>query len=450
MASLAQHTYRVPRGAPGISRWRTSGRIYIAAALGYLLLLPPQLTAAIGSSQIAPYRFLLIPAALYVAACYLRGRVRFNAIDGLVLVATFWIGASLLVTTELTEAFTAIVAQTTDIALSYFFARVIFRSENDIRAFLVLMVPGFALIALAIGLEAAVGKFIVQDFFSELTGRGVDLETKYRLGFMRAAGPFPHPILAGMFFATLLPLYLMSGIRNWPKWFGVALSFGAFFSFSSAAFLGFFANAGLITYDWICERLENVTWRLFLFLLGTAVLALELGTSSGTFGLLARYAALDWTTAFYRSLIWEYGSASVAANPWFGIGYADYVRPDWMPTRSVDNYWLGLAMQFGIVPPVLVALATALAVFQVAKSALSGALADRRFRRGISIAIAVFALGLISVSIWLSAQVWYYMLVGMAATLAHSGKAAEAPRMMMTPPARRAAPYRGRPALPAR
>lgn len=392
-------------------------RIYAITLLGYLLLAPPQFNALIGSSVIAPYRFFLIPAAIWVIVSVWRGQVRLNWLDAIVFATVFWIDLSLFVTTETFEAFTAVVAQTTDVGLSYFVARTAFRSFNDVRVFFLLMAPGFAVIGAIIFLEAVTKTFWLQEAAALITGRDVELRWETRFLFLRAAGPFPHSILAGLFLSTLLPLYWMAGFRGWPRLFGLGASIASFFSLSSVAILALFAYVALILYDWATRIFHKLSWYVALMAGAGVILALELGTQSGTFRLLSRFAALDAGNAYHRTLIWKYGSQNVLAKPWFGIGYEDWDRPEWMFISSVDNYWLVLSIQFGIIPAVLVAILTACVVYRLAMTTEGIATIDRRLMRGMAIAIAVFALGTISVSIWLSIQTWYYMLLGMGVSL---------------------------------
>lgn len=396
-------------------------RIYAITLLGYLLLLPPQFNVLIGTSVIAPYRFFLIPATIWVIVSVLRGHVRLNWLDAIVGATTFWIGLSLFVTTEAFEAFTAVVAQTTDVGLSYFVARTAFRKFNDIRVFLILMAPGFAVIGFIMFVESITRSFWLQEIAAMITGRDVKLRWEVRFIFLRAAGPFPHSILAGVFLSTLLPLYWMSGLRRWPKILGLGASIASFFSLSSAAILALLAYTALLFYDWATRTFQKLSWHVAILSGAGLFLALELGTESGTFRLLSRFAAINAGNAYHRTLIWKYGSENVLAKPWFGRGYEDWDRPAWMFISSVDNYWLVLSIQFGLIPAVLVALLTACVVYRLAMTTRGIATIDRRLMRGLAITISVFALGTISASIWLSTQTWYYMLLGMGVSVTSLG-----------------------------
>lgn len=409
--NTAQPVPASPRTAYRPVPLRSQTPIYLAVILGYLLLLPPQLNVSIGGSVLPPYRFFLIPAALYVVSRGLRGNFRLVWPDYLMMAATAWVCLAIFMTTEAVEAFTTAVAQSVDIGLAYFFARAVFREPRDLRLFLLMLMPGLAVMGAIIIVESVTHTHILQPLFARLTGKFFLMMPDERLGLMRAQGGFPHPILAGIFMASFLPLYWMSGVRGWPKLIGIIASISSFFTVSSAALLALTAGMALMVYNWVSERVTNATWRLFF--VGAAILtfATELGTNSGTFNLLMRYAALNSGSAYNRVLIWRYGTQNVRENPWFGLGYGDWERPDWM-VGSLDHYWLLLAMQFGIIPPVLIAIAMIIAIIVLSRETVYGNLADRRLMRGLAIAMGVFGLGVISVSVWLSAQIWFFAMLG--------------------------------------
>jgi hypothetical protein len=424
--------YRLPVSDHGRAS-RDNVPVYLAVALGYLLLLPPQLNLVIGTTVLPPYRFLLIPGAVYMIASGLRGAIRIGWVDVLIILASAWVSLALFMTTPAGDAFTAAIAQTTDIALAYFFGRFTLRSLRDLRLFLVLMAPGLALIAATMVLEAVSHRLIIQDIFGRLTGRGTNFRVSDpRFGLFRAFGPFPHPILAGIFLSSFLPLYFLSGLRGWPKYMGIFAAFCSFFSVSSAALLGLVVGGALMIYGWLSERIANLTWRLFFLASAIFVFVAELATGAGSFGLIMRFASLNSVSSYNRVLIWEFGTRSVAKHPWFGIGYAEWERPAWMST-SMDHFWLLVAVRFGIIPSVLLAIAAILAVLLLMRAAMVTNGTDKRTYQGVAISLGVFALGVISVALWLSAHIWFFMLIGISVSIAAAGQARAIPARLPAP-----------------
>ncbi|MBI1402406.1 MAG: hypothetical protein GC147_04250 [Porphyrobacter sp.] len=412
---------------------RSNLPVYLAAVLGYFMLLPPQISVTIGGSFIPGYRFFLIVASLFVLGTAARGKMRFQWADLCILVAVAWICVAMSLTSDWNEALTASVAHVADIGLAYFFARTAIADVRAFRMFLVLILPGLLIVGVLTMIESVTFTPIIQPLFSKLTGRPAEYYSSPRMGLLRAQGPFAHPISAGIFLGSFLPLYWTAGFRGWVRIAGVAGSLGSFFSVSSAALISLSASTGLLVYNWLTRHFVNLTWQLFFVFGAIFVFLTEVGTKSGTFSLVIRFASLNSDTGYRRVLIWEYGSQNVAAHPWFGLGYGDWKRPVWM-TDSVDNYWLLMAMRFGILPSVLIGLAVFLALVAIMRKSMTSTGSDQQTERGVAIALAVFALGLVSVAVWLSVQVWFFVLLGAAVSLAKAPSHYGMQRRLPAPP----------------
>ncbi len=389
--------------------------VLLAVALGYVMLLPPQLNIIVGSTSLPPFRFILIPSIALIVSELVRGKITFRWSDLFVVLASFWISLAMFMTTEPGEAFTAAFAQTTDMMVAYFFGRVTLKNLRDLRSFLVMMAPVLFVIGVLMALEALGNQAIIQPFFSSVTGRPFHYYSDARFGLFRALGPFPHPILAGMFMASFLSLYLMSGLRGWPKFAGLVASFGGIFSMSSAALLALTSGLFLTAYNWFSERISNLTWGNFLAAAATFVFVAE-ASGAGTYRMIIKYGSLNSSSAYNRIRIWQIGTENVAKNPWFGLGYADWERPGWM-SDSVDNFWLLAAMRFGVIVPFLIFFALALAIVLLAKRSTYASPVDRRAYRGMAIALVVFGFGATSVALWGAAVVWFFMLMGLAVSI---------------------------------
>jgi len=407
--------------------------IYLAVALVYLLLIPGQFNFEIVEIYLPPYRLFMFPATLYLLFSAIAGRLRFAWPDLTIVVCTAWIWlASYMSSGEISTAIEMGGSHTLDIAFAYFLARAAIQSPRDVRLFLIWVAPGLAISSLFVVQEAVTHVRVLQNIASDITGVPNLLRDDVRLGFMRGAGPFPHPILAGLFLASFLPLYLSSGIRGWPKWAGIAAAAGAFFTMSSAALLALIMGVLFWCYDWLSERFTNFSWKLFLAGSGILYATVELVSNSGFYSLMIRYASLNTATAYNRVLIWEFGTRNIARNPWFGIGYDDWDRPDWMHSGSFDHFWLIMALRFGIPASLLLIAATVGGASLVALKSSSYRTEDARLLRSIAISLVIFALGAASVSLWLSILVWFFMLLGIAVSLGVSMQQ-NAPRKVMVP-----------------
>lgn len=388
--------------------------LVLAVVLGHVMLLPPQFNLAIGGIVLPPFRIFLLASSLFIVRSFFRSELKMLVPDYLVLLAVIWTAISFYINSDFENFITGSVAQAADIGLSYFFARAAFRSLRDVRMFLLMMAPIFAAVGVILALESVTKTHLLQPLARSLLSSTAGYYlVDMRQGLMRAAGPFPHPILAGIVMTSLLGLYWFSGLRRLPFWMGVGAAVGGFFTVSSAGLLSLTMGAGLIGYNWLSERIANLTWRIFFVVSGIVFFVAELGTQSGTFNLLVRFASFNTVSSYYRTLIWTYGTMNVQKRPWFGLAYGDWDRPTWMMS-SVDNFWLLQAMQFGLVPPLAYATVVVLSVIALSRRSTHVNLVDQRSLRGIAIAVSVMSLAVISVSIWLSAQVWFYLLIGMS------------------------------------
>lgn len=416
-------TYRLPASRMQaqigqIDARKSVFRAALAAVFFYTLLLPEQFNFTIAGVFLSPFRLFLLGASLYLLAGASQRNLRFNWPDLFIVMGMAWIFlASFMSSGSISTALIMGGSHTVDIGLSYFLARATIQTPADLRRFLVMVAPGFAFIGAIVVIESVTHTLILQRLVGSVTGMPFPQRLDVRMGLMRGFGSFPHPILAGICLASLLPIYMLSGLRGWPKWVGTVATFGGLFTMSSAAMLGLVVGGILSFYDWLTERIGNLNWRIFLILTGILFATVELGSKSGFYNLLIRYASLNQSSAYNRVLIWAYGTENISRNPWFGIGYSDWDRPDWMHSGSFDHFWLITALRFGIPETFFLLGATLIGLVMVALKSRHLPGHDARLLRGVAISVAVFALGVNSVSLWMAALAWFFMLLGVTVSL---------------------------------
>lgn len=233
-----------------------------------------------------------------------------------------------------------------------------------------------------------------------------------RLGLYRARGPFEHAIHAGLFIASLVGIYNLAGLRGYPRFFANLVAPLAIFTVSSAAVLALLIGYGLIAFEFAQRHVRELSWRL-LTLAGVVFIAvIEMTSDSGVIGLTQNYLTFDAQTAHFRRMIWDFGMQNVWDNPLFGLGLADYQRPEWMVSNSVDAHWLLLALRFG--SPVALALlaAVVIALIGLGRASVSVPRADQLFYRGIAISLFVLALMMFTVYLWGGVAMWFTVLLG--------------------------------------
>jgi len=417
-ATYRPHASRLQAQIGQIDARRSMFRASLAAAFFYTLLLPEQFNFTIAGVFLSPFRLFLLGASLYLLAGAPQRNLRFTWSDLFIVLGMAWIFlASFMSSGSISTSLIMGGSHTVDIGLSYFLARATIQTPSDLRRFLVMVAPGFAFIGAIVVLEAVTHTLILQRLVGTVLGVPFPQTMVVRMGLMRGFGSFPHPILAGICLASFLPIYMLSGLRGWPKWVGTVATFGGLFTMSSAAMLGLVVGGLLSAYDWVSERIGNLNWRIFLFFSAILYAVVELGSKSGFYSLLIRYASLNQSSAYNRVLIWTYGTENISRNPWFGIGYADWDRPDWMHSGSFDHFWLITALRFGIPETFFLLGATLIGIVMIALKSRHLPSHDARLLRGVAISVAVFALGVNSVSLWMAALAWFFMLLGLTVSL---------------------------------
>lgn len=194
----------------------------------------------------------------------------------------------------------------------YFVVRLLLRNWSDLAS----LVRCFALLSIPIACA-----FIIED----RTGRnlfaflgGVPETTVIRDGRLRCQGAFAHPILAGCFWISLLPLIAAEWWHRAIARFQVIVASAAavlimVLCASSTPVLGLvFASAGAILFP-LRRWMRAIRWGL-LFL----TIALHLSMKKPVWYLLARLTIVGGSTSYHRYAVID--AAISHANEWWALG----------------------------------------------------------------------------------------------------------------------------------
>jgi len=397
----------------------------------YATLLPREACIHLGENYLYADRLALILMLPWIIGNIAKGVIKFVLPDWLILMTGLWIIISLCAIEGVARGFVSGPAFAVDAVGGYFLARVSFHSLTDVRRGLILCVPGIFLAASTLPVESISHQLIVRPAFEKVFGAVRMLEGTdefhgaqrvfIRHGLMRAYGPFAHPILGGLFLSTLLGIFSMSGIRGWPKWLALLATGMSVFSLSSSTFLALGIQFAMLVFDWLTRVIKELSWVMLLVFIGLAMIAIQFLTSGGVVSIIVRFLTLDPTTGFFRMLIWQYGWQSVEKHPWFGIGFADYNRPSWMITNSVDSHWLLLAMRYGLLPAVALFISCVSALFALGRSQAYANKRDQRFYRGIMFSLSTLILMAFTVYIYGGTQTWFTIMLGACVASAQHG-----------------------------
>lgn len=434
---------RAPRALPADMR-AVAGRLLPAVVLFYSALLPQEMRLELLGLELYPYRIASLALLPWVMRSLVQGRIRLGFADMLILAGSAWILISFISFYGSATGMVRGGALVVDIVPAYLIGRTCLQNLTDFRRFLVLIAPGALLVGITMLAETLFQKALLRPFLANIFGNLASYEngvavgparglTDVRLGLLRVAGPFSHPIMAGLLLASLLPLYALSGLRKWPLHIGLAASLCAVLSISSIVFLVMIFFLVMAAYDWLQRRVEFLNWSRFIFASGIVALTLQALSQNGLVPVIIRYT-LKPSTGNYRRLIWDFGMQSVREHPWFGIAYSDYVRAYWMH-NSVDAQWLLLAMRHGIPAIILFFLAIMVVLVQLAIKTPQHRELDRKFYLAITVTLASFVLAGFTVAFFGGMQIWFYLLLGIFASLAmaRDGVAEVSPRRIQAP-----------------
>lgn len=393
------------------------------------ILMTPEARLDLGGFQLYPYRLALIAALPAMLVKLVREPLRPGPADLLVAGSSIMMFIAMALRYPLDVALKTGGASTLDALLAYLAGRIFFRSSLDVRRFLYRISPLLLAVAAVMALESLSHNYILRPIVGAITGHSpaAALGRMYeiRMGLLRATGPFLHPIAAGLFFGSLVPLFYSADLPKW-RWLGLLGCLGGIFGWSSAGIVAIVAGLGLGVYDSV-QRRFRLGWAPLLWTIVASAFLIELFSQGGFVKFVIRYAALNPQTGYFRLLIWEYGWASVAKSPWIGIGYFEsYERPTWMHTDSVDNYWLLQSLRYGVPSMAMMLVAVFWSMFSLGMSRQGkelGALQGRRMATGVCISLATTVVSLLTSSPWGADMAWLILLFGMAAGLADRSSA---------------------------
>jgi len=378
------------------------------------LLIPTELSFNIGEFRLTVYRLILL---LFFLPCFfrvLRGQSgRALLADWLLLGYSFWVILALSIHLGLAGGLKSGGILVVESFGAYLLARSFIRNELEFGSFvrfLFFIVIGLSLITIP---EALTGKNILRPHMGHIGGR---------LGLTRAFGPFDHPILYGMFCASAVSLTLFVPIKNLLETGAHSLRTGwvvvaTFMSVSSGALASVMVQIILAVWNGLTRGMTS-KWRFFSFLLVLAYIVIDLLSNRTPMRVILHRLTFSAETAYNRLLIWEWGTKrNVAEHPWFGIGFADWIRPSWMHSLSMDNFWLVNMVRYGLPSFVLLATGGLFLLFAVKRQPDLSAPAQR-MRTGWGFTMIGLIIAGCTVHFWNTLHVWFFFMLGSGAWMA--------------------------------
>lgn len=236
---------------------------------------------------------------------------------------------------------------------------------------LVLITTPFALI------ETMTGRPLIIEAIKKLPGlNSVDIvNIEKRMGLERVQAVFAHPIHYGMYCSVAFSMVfvaLRGQMRSGARYLTSAVIVcSGLLALSSGAMLAMVLQFGLIFWATIFRKIKWRWWLLVgLFVLGYIVI--DVLSNRSPIRVFMSYATFSAHNAYWRGIIFEWGMKSVWAHPIYGIGFHDWVRPAFMHSGSMDNFWLVVAVRYGIPAFVLLAVGYISGLYRIMRRNFEG------------------------------------------------------------------------------
>lgn len=418
----SSHTSKDQRLASDFNTKFGSLPIWIATILFAAILLPPELSFFIGTFNISPYRVVFAISLPWLIFQFFHGKVKLGPFDILMIIAVLWLPLAVYQHYGVARALESGGVVSMDIIVGYFLGRACLKSLNDLTFFLKLILPVFLLAGLFVMIESLGGDYYFRSLAGSLSGQTEQLsgfKRELRLGLLRGMGFFPHPILAGAFLCSFMPLYMILTKDRRYRTVGIAAATLGFFTLSSAAIMGLVLNLALLLYHRVQRFVRELNWPKAVLASVIVALILQFFSQGGLVSAIYRYLTFNPQTGWYRTQIWKYAGGDALNNPLFGIGFEAYTRPVWFGSgNSVDAHFLYFALTFGMIPAVIFLTVYLGSILKLAR--LASVIKNQYFHTAyvymaISFSIQVFIL--FTVTYWGGLNVWLNFFAGAMVSL---------------------------------
>jgi hypothetical protein len=371
----------------------------------------------VGPARLSVYRIVLLATLVPSLFMWLSGRAgNVRAVDIAIITYALWCALGLFTLHGWSagiEPSGTIFIETVGV---YFLARCHIRDADDFyNVALLLFKIVVALVPFAI-IEAVTGRNVVIEAFSVILPTHVDGSlgyADYRLGLKRVQVCFDHPILFGVFsgsifaFAYLVLGYGKTHFQRCKKSAWVALA--VFLSLSAGPLSAVVAQIILLIWNSLLKEFKE-RWKMLWLVLIAMYVLVAIGSNQSVPEFYITHFSFDQASAYYRVLIWKFGSATALNHPFFGVGLNEWERPEWMPP-SIDMFWLFHAIRYGI-PAGLLMLFAFLSVFWAVgiKKGLSERISEYRTAY-MFVMVGFFIVGW-TVHFWNATYVLFIFLIG--------------------------------------
>ncbi|MGQ0673561.1 MAG: hypothetical protein ACT4N2_11900 [Hyphomicrobium sp.] len=383
------------------------------------LICPTEFSVDVAGLRFPPHRFafiLFLPLALYRLAT--RSDTRLQSFDILIAALAVW-QTAIFASHAGQEGFVYGGSLALETIGGYAIARAYIRDVETLIVSLRTLVLAIGLVAGIALLDTLTRSFFTHEVLRGLIGGPPMPPADIRWGLARAAATFDHPIHYGTFCAAMFALLWCAerdAVRRRVQ--AAVVAFATLLALSSAPLLSLGLQFAMLTWERFTRGFALRT-HLTLAILAGLYIGMAFVSSRPPIQLLITGMTFDPWTGLYRMLIWEHGLANVWESPWTGLGLAEWERPSWMVSSTIDAYWLVLPMRSGIPAFLILAAAILLLGRAVVKRGIGSPDRERR-RLSAGWMISLIALCLLGATVhyWNVPHALLFFFLGLGGVLA--------------------------------
>jgi hypothetical protein len=330
---------------------------------------------------------------------------RIGAVDWTVLAFVFSEMATYVALRQSTEALVHALGISFTSLGAYLFFRCSLRTLDDLTRVTKVLVVSAVLLSVCVLIESATGRNLFQMWeLSEL-----------RDGHVRCEGPFGHPILAGAFGATLVPLFSLFWWRPREKRWAFAGCGACFVIVLSSACSGpiltlLAAIGGLMMWP-LRGYMRLVRWTLLLVTIG-----LHMVMKAPVWALIARASIFGSSSSDHRFRLLDGFIRNF--DQWWLVGSPNSKDWGWMMWDASNGY-VRIGLDGGLITLILF-FAVVVACFKAVGRARRAAGRQPTLQRcywGLGVALFAHLVAIFGVNYWdQSIVLWYFLLAVIAAT----------------------------------
>ena len=379
----------------------------------YVLVVATPILMKIGPLQLSMIRIFLLFMIIPLTVGLFSGKYgRVLPVDYLFFAHIGWMTLAMTVTNP-----DRVIENTGSAAVeflgAYILGRAYIRDRSDFIA-LIKVVAFVVLCTLPLALlESQTGRPIILDLIRKLPAISSyeDINNPARMGLERAQTVFTHPIHYGLFCSMIFSLVYVGLASVMSKGKRLAYSVGigicVFLSLSSGALLALLLQIFLIAWATALDKFQRrwlILFSAFVFL----YILIDILSNRSPLDVFMSYATFSAHNAYWRKIIFEWGVMNIMGNVengiesarLFGIGLSDWVRPVFMHSGSMDNFWLVIAVRHGLPGLFFLAYGYLWVLWKVGMRDLGDDKVLLDLRRAWMIAFAGLTFTLATVHIW--------------------------------------------------